>query len=389
MAKSRRAPDDVVRRRPSDDDDELPRRRRNEDDDDDEDDEGDDEPQAPRRKRKSAAAPVKLILRICACVVGAIALVILLRWVYSPVGTDYSLLCYFPPETVQLQGYDVDSCGHNGKLKDVHETLLSNYKTNFSQQRISEQCGVGPYDVDKYLSGIAAGNPDEEKDLDPQDKHGSLTVIRFNRNVDQATFIGSFAGTYKANERTSKDGKTFYQVSREVRRGDHMEQEDDFSFFFPNSRTLVYATTRRELQDAMTRQTGRVVVTGPMRELADGVDGHYFTASTGWYEFNGYSNAMAFELSFVNEDVRDPRKAGGIQGTASWFASNGNRFLYASAILFADAGTAKSVKEKLKESFGKTKVDYYGSDEHKINVDDPFNPKQKPGQGGFGGDVER
>lgn len=382
MAKSRRAPEEeVVRRRPDDDEDEPRRKVRH-----DNEDEADDEPQIPRRKRKSAAGPVKLILRICVCVALAVCLVILLWWVYSPVGTDYALLCYFPAETTQLSGYDVDECSRNGKLKEVHDTLLSNYRISFSERRINtDAAGVAPADVDKYLSGVASGNPEEEKDLDPQDRRGSLTVIRFKQSVDQSKFVGSFTGQYKAEERKSKDGKTFYQVWRETWVRDHSEREDDFSFFFPNSRTLVYATTRRELTEAMSRQPGKVVVTGNMRELADGVDGHFFRASTGWVEFNGFNNAMAYDLSFVNEDVRDPRKIGGVAGNASWFASNGNKFLYASATLYADAATARDVKRKLKESFGKAQGDAYG-EESKMNVEDPFNPKPKAGApGGFGG----
>lgn len=382
MAKSRRAPEDEdVRRRPDDDDDDVPRRKSRREDDDD-DDEGSDEPEMPRRKRKSAAGPVKLILRICACVAGAIGLIILLYWVYSPVGTDYALLCYFPPETVSLQGYNVDDGLHNAKLKPVHDTLVSNYKITFMDSRIGQDSGVAPTDVDKYLSGVAAATEDE-KDLDPQDRRGSLTVIRFNRTVDQAKFIQSF-GT-RVDERKSKDGKTFHQVRREVRRGDHFELEDDFCFFFPNSKTLVYSTTRRELQEAMTRQSGRVVVTGAMRDLADRVDGHYFQASASWNEFTGSTNTRAFGLSFINEDVRDQRKLNSVQGSASWFASNGNRFLYASAVLFADQATANDVKRKLKESYAKALGDYWGSEGRKINVEDPFNPKEKQAPGGFGG----
>src|SRR5437763_12424219 len=55
----------------------------------------------------------------------------------------------------------------------------------------------------------------------------------------------------------------------------HEEEAADVSFFFPNSKTLVYGTTRRELTEAMTRSPGRVVLEGTMKELANDVDGHY------------------------------------------------------------------------------------------------------------------
>src|SRR5262245_39988184 len=172
VAKSRRAPTEEVRRRPKDDDDDAPPRKARKKDDDEDEDDGD--AQKPRKKRKSAVGPARLILRICACVAGGIALIVLLYWIYSPVGTDYGLLCYFPPETSRLSGYDVDEASRNGKLKEVHETLLSNYKI-FSEKRFSEEAGVKHTDVDRYLSGTASGDPDEEKNLDPQDRRGSLT----------------------------------------------------------------------------------------------------------------------------------------------------------------------------------------------------------------------
>src|SRR5205085_3637238 len=69
---------------------------------------------------------------------------------------------------------------------------------------------------------------------------------------------------------------------------------------------------------------------------------------------------------------------------------NGNNFLYASGTLFSDTGTAKKVKEKLKASFDKAKVDAYGNESGRITMDDPFNPKQQQNQqnvpvGGFAG----
>jgi hypothetical protein len=383
VAKSRRPTEETVRRRPDDDDDAPPRKGRRDDDD----DAGDEGPIRPRRKRKSAAGPVKLVLRICACVAGAVALVILLYWVYTPMGTDYGLLCYFPPETTSLSGYDAGEGARNGKLKDVHETLLSNYKVGFSEKRFQDT-GIVPGDVDKYLSGAAAGNWDEEKDLAPQDRRGGLTVIRFRRDVDQAKFIASFANNamYKAEERTSKDGKTFHQLWYQRWVTDHFEREDDISFFFPRSDTLVYATTRREIQEAMSRQPGRVVVKGDMRELADHVDGQYFQASAGWSELIGYRNTLAYGLSFVDESVRNPQNLIGVTGSASWFASNGNEFLYASATLYSDSATANDVKKKLQASYDKMKKSMTGSDS-KPTIEDPFNPK-KPAAGapgGFGG----
>jgi hypothetical protein len=372
-----------------DDDDDAPRRggRREEDDE----DEGD-EAEGPfrPRKKKSAAGPTRLIIRIVGGVLGGIGLIVLLYWVYSPVGTDYALLCYFPKETTRLTGYDVEEVQKISKMKVVHEMLLNNYKS-WGDRRFGQNAGVTTADVSKYLHGTASA-PEDERDLPPQKRRGSLTVIRFKKDVDQNTFTNSFAGPYRARERRSPDGKTYHQLYQIVRNAQGVESEvEDISFFFPNGRTLVYGTTERECEEAMTRQPGRVVVEGNMRELADKADGHFFQVSTGWYEYNGYPNTLAFSLGIVDQEVRDQKSHAGVVGTGSWFASNGNDFLYASASLYSDVKTARAVRAKLKESFEKAQADIWQGESGRAGgLDDPFNPKPKDqpkagGAGGFGG----
>jgi hypothetical protein len=385
VAKTRRAPDDDVRsRRPDDDDAPRKLRRRDDEDDIEDDDEG---PFRPKKKRESVAGPTKLVLKICAAVAGAALLILLLYWVYSPVGTDHALLCYFPKETVQITGYDVDEGSRVAKMKEVHDMLLNNYK-QFGDRRFGQGAGVSPTDVAKYLSGQAAGNPEEEKDLKPQDRRGSITVIRFRKDVDRNQFTSSFNGPYLAREQRSRDGKVYHQLSRKVRvpQG-HEEEEDDISFFFPNARTLVYTSTRRECEEALTRVPGRVVVEGHMRELADKVDGHFFQAGTGFVDSANpaSSNTLVFGLGIVDPEIRENKGYGGPVGTASWFASNGNDFLYASATLYGSKSTARDVRAKLAESFYKAQAQIYQSEGGTASgLEDPFNPKQ-PKQGAGAG----
>jgi hypothetical protein len=378
VAKSRRTPDD-------DDEDDAPRRRGRPDDDEDDVDEG---PMRPRKKRKSAAGPTRLVFRIIGGVIGGIGIIVLLYWVYSPVGTDSSLLCYFPKETSRLQGFDVDEVVHNARARPVYDTLVNNYKL-FGDKRWSQDAGVKESDVLKYLNGHANGDPDEEKDLAPQDKRGDLTVIRFKNDVDESTFVGSFKGVYLCEEQKANDGKTYYQLwwKRRVPPDWHEEREDDISFFFPNKKTLVYGTTRRELKEAMIRTPGKIAVEGTLRNLANEVDGHYFTCSAGpSYEYNGIANSMAFGLGFTDEEFRDSRKTNGVVGTASWWADNGNDFLYASANLYGDSRTASDVRQKLAAAYRKAQADIYQSESGKPGgLTDPFNPAQpKAGPGATG-----
>jgi len=389
VAKTRRAPEEKSRRRPDDDEDEAPRKKgKQKDDDDDGEDAG---PITPRKKRKSAAGPVRIVMRICAGVIGGIGLIVLFYWVYSPIGTDHALLCYFPPETVSLSGYDSNEGMRNNKMKDVHDTLISNYKV-FGTPRFNDNAGVTYTDVDKYMSGTAAGISEEEKDLPPdsQERRGSITVIRFTKTIDTEKFVNSFSGKFKATETKSRDGKQYYQLQEFVTKtvGGQTQQElkDDICFFFPNSRTLVYTTTRRELEEALKRQPGKVVLTGDMREMANKVDGIYFQCSSGFSDLSGKTNSMAFALTFVDAEVRDQKTYTGVTGTGSWFASNGNDFLYASATLYTDYATAKSVRSKLDESFNKAKKDIYaGSSGRPGGLEDPFNPKEPKNAFGGGG----
>lgn len=389
MAKSRRAPEDedVRRRRADDGEDDAPRgkRRRGDDDED-----AGDQPFKPRKKRKSAAGPTKKVIKIIAAVIGAIGLIVFLWWVYTPVGTDSSMLCYFPKETTYIQGYDVDEGLKNAHLQPVHQTLMQNYHFFGDRRWSGVQEVVKETDVLRYLHGRASGDPEEEKDLPPQQKRGELTVIRFKTPVDESKFVAGFPNSngFQCEEVPAKDGRKFYQLwwKKRVPLDNHEEREDDISFFFPNSKTLVYGTTRRELTEAMTRTPGRVVLEGTMKELSDEVDGHYFTASTGWFEQNGLSNSMAFGLGFVDEEFRDQRKFNGVIGTASWFASNGNDFLYASANLYGDKRTAREVRRKLSDSYTKAQAQIYQSDSGKPSgLTDPFNPPQPKGQGAGGG----
>src|SRR5947209_4589824 len=140
----------------------------------------------------------------------------------------------------------------------------------------------------------------------------------------------------------------------------------------------------------MNKQPGKVNLEGTMLELSKNVDGAYFTASGGFYTENGVDSSIAFELGFTGEEFRNERKAAGVVGTASWFASNGNNFLYASANLYGDAATARDVRSKLAAAFAKAQEDIYQNESGKPGgIINPFEEKkdasaqQQPGQGGL------
>lgn len=376
-------------RRPVDDDEDDEPRGKNRPDDEEEDD---DEPEKPRKKKESAAGPVKLVFKIIGLIAGAIGLVVLLFWIYSPVGIDSSMLCYFPPETNSLTGYDAEEVAKNAKMAEVHTQILAVYK-RFGDERFTQDSGVSDKDVSRYLSGFASGDPEEEKDLPQQERRGGITVIKFKLGVDQEKFINSFTETsqFRKTEMKSRDGtKSFWHLERVVRRGGGEEREADISFFFPNSRTLVYTTTRKECEIALGRVPGRVVLKDTIKELAEKVDGHFFTANGGFTIVGGgggLATASPFGYGTFNADIRNPERYF-TQGTASWFASNGNHFLYGELKLYGDRMAAKQVAASLNDSLYKAQEQIYQNDGGSVGgLDDPFKPKAPPGGGapGFGG----
>ena len=135
--------------------------------------------------------------------IGAVLLFILLYWIYTPIGTDSSMLCYFPPQTISLSGYDVADGNSNAKFKDVHDTIVNNFKSS-TGRKFPPQSGLSDKDVVRYMTGQVAPDKDEET-LSLQDRRGTVSVIRFNKTIDQTGFVNSFAGPYFADERASRD----------------------------------------------------------------------------------------------------------------------------------------------------------------------------------------
>jgi hypothetical protein len=174
----------------------------------------------------------------------------------------------------------------------------------------------------------------------------------------------------------------------------HEEQREDISFFFPDGKTLVYTTTRRECEEALKRAPGKVVVKDAMKDLANEVDGHFFRANTGFIVLPANrGGASPFGLGIVDQEYKDQMETGftATTGSANWFASNGNWFLYGELKLYTDARAAKKVASDMTVSFEKAQAQIYQSEGGTASgLDDPFNPKPAPGaqQQGQSGSAE-
>ncbi|WP_020471035.1 hypothetical protein [Zavarzinella formosa] len=374
MAKSSKPSDDPKKRRPADDDRPAKKKARARDEEDeDEDEDEEDEPEAPkkpRKKRKSANNPWRMVSYVGGGIGGFIALVFFFYWVYSPVGADPKLLCYCPPETFSIEGMDVEEIQKNSKMKDIFDRSIQRFKAYGNEKRFKD-AGFTEKEVQYYLNCAASGDWEKEKDYDPQDRRGSLTMFRFKEPLDQTKFLGSYtdASVYRKEEKSSRDGKKYYQLYQMVPTGAdrHLEPLYDVSFFFPNDRTLIIGSTRKELEEAMNRTPGKVEIDQTMRDLVDNTDGHYFKAyknltvrNTALLEKHGPSMMSA---GFMDESMRNPETLVTIAiGSATWIASDGNNFLMADGTLFIDKATAKRIYASTADSIYEMKSRFFRED---------------------------
>ncbi len=412
MAKSSKPSDEPRKRKPAD----APRPAKkkaatpDEDDEDDEDDGPAAGPKKPRKKRKSATNPWRLVTYIGGGLLGAIGLAFFFYWVYSPVGADPKLVCYCPPETYWVEGLDVEEMQKNSKMKDIMDRAVQRFKAG--QERKWKSAGFTEKDVQYYLACQVAADWEKEKDYDPQDRRGRLTMLRFKEPIDQAKFLATFTEPepgdyflpqnwntatqrlkYYKEEKTSRDGtKKYYRLyTLSVPRAPRWEPEYDDSFFFPNNRTLIMSTTRREIEEAMERTPGKIELDETMRALVDGTDGHYFKAMKDITiqntAFDSYRAPSLMSSGFVDETLRNPETRMTISiGSASWVASDGNNFLTGDGTLMIDKATAKRIYASTAESVRDMKRRFFQEDAKAGDKENPFfAPKPPAGAGGFGG----
>ena len=414
MAKSSKPSDEPRKRTPADAPRPAKKKAPAPDEDDEDEDEEDDGPAAgpkkPRKKRKSATNPWRLVTYIGGGLLGAIGLVFFFYWVYSPVGADPKLVCYCPPDTYWVEGLDVEEMQKNSKMKDIFERAVQRFK--FGQERKWKSAEFTEKDVQYYLACQVSADWEKEKDYDAQDRRGRLTMLRFKEPINQTKFLATFADPTDADiiavppidlnarrqkffkeEKASRDGtKKYYRLyTLSNLRNSRFEPEYDDSFFFPNNRTLIISTTRREIEEAMERTPGKIELDETMRALVDSTDGHYFKAMKDVTiqntAFDTYRAPSLMSSGFVDETLRNPETRMTISiGSASWVASDGNNFLTGDGTLMIDKATAKRIYASTAESVRDMKRRFFQEDAKAGDKENPFfAPKPPPGAGGMMG----
>lgn len=377
MAKSSRPSEDPKKRKPSDDRSAKRRARdREEDDEDDDEEEEEEEVQIrPKKIKRPKVRPSSVVGTVIGGIVGFVAFVYFLYWVYSPVGADNRLLCYCPPETFSIEGMDVEEVIRNTKLKEVWERSFSRYKTNGNDRRFKDS-GLTEKDVAYYLNCQATGDWEREKDLTPQERRGSLSMLRFKNSFDPEKIIGSFTNStpYRKEEFTGKNGNKYYQLSTVGSKG---EMIPDVSFYIPNSRTLIIGTTRKEVEEATGRVAGKIELDETMRGMVDNTDGHYFRVAKTLTLYNSalemFSGPSMMTAGFMDEQLQDVEKRKSIViGNASWWASDGNYFLFADGSYFLDREQASRIYGGTYKTLLEMKTRFYREDAKVGDKEDMF-----------------
>lgn len=251
------------------------------------------------------------------------------------------LLCHCPPDAVSVTAGDLTILYADQRYTEIGELLIGPWQ-RANEMRFAK-VPLTAADVDAFVVAKAIGEAELERDLPPQDRRGTLTVIRFNRPVTEGDILrGVVAGTFKTDDRISDSGARYHSLFRTVRVRDHDEREDDVSLRLADDRTLLIATTRREMEESMRRRPGVVDLHGALHSMVEKSDGAFVYASAG--PSAPRDDQPARFLSFrtaVGRTITDHRAA------SIWFTFRGDRVEYRESFRMKDAARATALRDAL------------------------------------------
>jgi hypothetical protein len=267
-----------------------------------------------------------------------------------PLEARYSgLLCYSPPEPASLVAVDLAALNADATGRPIADVLVSNwqrvYGTRFAKVPLSAA------DVESYIETAGLGNPDDEAKLAAQDRRGTLIAIRFKLPIDGGAVLRGLAeGTYEVEGQVAASGDRYHALFRTVKGGPERrgDQDRDVSLYVPDDRTLLIATTRREMEEAMRRAPTRIDLRGRLRDVVHKADGDVMEAAIG----PAGARDPRLDEYFVGRTPAG-RAAAVRRAGARWFDVRADGVRYHEGFLMPDSAAATAFRDSLAVEFAK------------------------------------
>jgi len=257
------------------------------------------------------------------------------------------LLSHCPPDATSVTAVDVTALNADPNGKEIIEALTSAWTRRYEPQFAKVPLTVA--EVDAFVSVTSSGNPEQERGRPPQERRGFLTAIRFSRPVAEGEILrGVVAGTFKSENRAAANGERYQALFRIVQVRNREEREDDLSLRLADERTLLIATTRREMEESTRRRPGHLELSGPLHRVIERSGGTVISAAIAQAGPRDEPDARyRTSRTAAGRSIRE-RRAGSV-----WFTLNGDRVEYHEGFLMPDGPRAKALCDALLAEYAK------------------------------------
>ena len=245
---------------------------------------------------------------------------------------------------------DLAALNDDAPGRPIADILVSNWQRVFGTR--FAKVPLSAADVEAYIETTGLGNPDDEAaKLAPQERRGTLIAIRFRRPIDGGAVLRSLAeGMFEVEGQVAASGDRYHALFRPVkggpdRRGD---QDRDVSLYLPDDRTLLIATTRREMEEAMRRAPTRIDLRGQLRDVIQKADGAVMEAAIG----PAGPRDPRLDEYFVGRTPAG-RAAAVRRAGVRWFDVRADGVHYREGFLMPDSAAATALRESLVAQFAK------------------------------------
>jgi hypothetical protein len=300
----------------------------------------DDDFDRPRPTKKSGRGTLIALICLGALLIGGLIFA-LIYFLGGSNNLDSEMLAYLPPETNLMAGVEVEELMKNDKVKNLVTGLLQNEGKDFYAKL--KEAGMSENDFTRILIG---------GDMDmfgmralrdgPREEPNMVIVIRAKKAYDKAK-IAQVVGLQEAN----KNGKTYYKSTK----------AKDLLVYYPTDTLAVLTPNEKTLEGAMSRDSGKVVVSEEMQELGKKLSkGHVWFALNTTHLRDGLKQIKGQKIPDVPEELIDA--LAGMRGVGAYAKLDGDNLTFGGGILCEDRSTASkaadALQKKIEEMRGKS-----------------------------------